>query len=221
MRSRSDLGDVVPSLAGPKRPQDRVLLTDAKPSFEDAMEKEFKKAIDLSKRYKVEGANYDLGDGDVVIAAITSCTNTSNPSVMIGAGLLARNAVKKGLKTKPWVKTSLAPGSQVVAEYLEKAAAGRSRRARLQPGRLRLHHLHRQFRSARSADLQRRSTTTISSRSPCSRATAISRAASIRMCAPIISPRRRWSWPMRWRARCLPISSTSRSAMIPTASRSI
>ena len=116
-----DLGDVVPSLAGPKRPQDRVLLTDAKPSFEDAMEKEFKKAVDLSKRYKVEGANYDLGDGDVVIAAITSCTNTSNPSVMIGAGLLARNAVRKGLKTKPWVKTSLAPGSQVVAEYLEKA----------------------------------------------------------------------------------------------------
>ncbi|TVR11880.1 MAG: aconitate hydratase AcnA [Salinarimonadaceae bacterium] len=116
-----DMSQVVPSLAGPKRPQDRVLLTEAKPSFETAMEKEFKKAVDRSKRYKVDGSNFDIGDGDVVIAAITSCTNTSNPSVMIGAGLLARNAVKRGLKVKPWVKTSLAPGSQVVAEYLEKA----------------------------------------------------------------------------------------------------
>jgi aconitate hydratase len=116
-----DLTQVVPSMAGPKRPQDRVLLSESKPSFEGAMEKEFKKAVDLSKRYKVEGSNFDIGDGDVVIAAITSCTNTSNPSVMIGAGLLARNAVKRGLKVKPWVKTSLAPGSQVVAEYLEKA----------------------------------------------------------------------------------------------------
>ncbi|MCG6122070.1 MAG: aconitate hydratase AcnA [Microvirga sp.] len=116
-----DMSQVVPSLAGPKRPQDRVLLTEAKPAFEAAMEKEFKKAIELSKRFKVEGSNFDIGDGDVVIAAITSCTNTSNPSVMIGAGLLARNAARKGLTTKPWVKTSLAPGSQVVADYLAKA----------------------------------------------------------------------------------------------------
>jgi aconitate hydratase len=116
-----DLSDVVPSMAGPKRPQDRVLLSDAKPAFEGAMEKEFRKAVDRTKRFKVEGSNFDVGDGDVVIAAITSCTNTSNPSVMIGAGLLARNAVARGLKVKPWVKTSLAPGSQVVAEYLEKA----------------------------------------------------------------------------------------------------
>src|SRR3954471_14440498 len=85
------------------------------------MDKEFRKPGELANRVKVEGSNFDLGHGDVVIAAITSCTNTSNPSVMIGAGLLARNAVAKGLKTKPWVKTSLAPGSQVVAEYLEKA----------------------------------------------------------------------------------------------------
>ncbi|WP_289016338.1 aconitate hydratase AcnA, partial [uncultured Methylobacterium sp.] len=84
-------------------------------------ETEFKKAADIASRYAVEGTNYDIGHGDVVIAAITSCTNTSNPSVMIGAGLLARNAVAKGLTAKPWVKTSLAPGSQVVAEYLEKA----------------------------------------------------------------------------------------------------
>src|SRR5215207_8509700 len=116
-----DLDNVQPSLAGPKRPQDRVTLDTAKAEFTGAMDKEFRKPGALGDRVKVEGSNFDLGHGDVVIAAITSCTNTSNPSVMIGAGLLARNAVAKGLKTKPWVKTSLAPGSQVVAEYLEKA----------------------------------------------------------------------------------------------------
>jgi aconitate hydratase len=116
-----DLGDVQPSLAGPKRPQDRVALDNAKASFTSAMESEFRKGGELGKRVPVQGANYDLGHGDVVIAAITSCTNTSNPSVMIGAGLLARNAVRKGLRSKPWVKTSLAPGSQVVAEYYKKA----------------------------------------------------------------------------------------------------
>jgi aconitate hydratase len=116
-----DLGDVVPSLAGPKRPQDRVTLDTSKTAFLDAMEKEFRKAAEIGRRVKVEDANYDLGHGDVVIAAITSCTNTSNPSVMIGAGLLARNAVARGLKSKPWVKTSLAPGSQIVEEYFKKA----------------------------------------------------------------------------------------------------
>ena len=116
-----DLNDVQPSLAGPKRPQDRVILENAKAEFAGALEKEFRKSGDTGRRHKVEGTNFDIGHGDVVIAAITSCTNTSNPSVMIGAGLLARNAVAKGLRTKPWVKTSLAPGSQVVAEYLEKA----------------------------------------------------------------------------------------------------
>ncbi|KLK90608.1 aconitate hydratase [Microvirga vignae] len=116
-----DLGDVVPSLAGPKRPQDRVTLDNSKTEFLGAMEKEFRKAGETAKRVKVENANYDLGHGDVVIAAITSCTNTSNPSVMIGAGILARNAVAKGLKSKPWVKTSLAPGSQIVEEYFKKA----------------------------------------------------------------------------------------------------
>ncbi|MGH6854067.1 MAG: aconitate hydratase AcnA [Aestuariivirga sp.] len=113
-----DLGSVVPSMAGPKRPQDRVMLTEAASGFAKVMAEEFKKTDGLSKRFAVENANFDLGHGDVVIAAITSCTNTSNPSVMIGAGLLARNAVKKGLTSKPWVKTSLAPGSQVVTEYL-------------------------------------------------------------------------------------------------------
>jgi aconitate hydratase len=117
-----DLATVEPSLAGPKRPQDRVLLSGAKEAFTKALDAEFRKGAELGQRHKVEGTNYDLGHGDVVLAAITSCTNTSNPSVMIGAGLLARNALRKGLRTKPWVKTSLAPGSQVVAEYF--AASG-------------------------------------------------------------------------------------------------
>jgi aconitate hydratase len=116
-----ELGSVEPSLAGPKRPQDRVPLKEVKTGFAGAMEKEFGKGAEQDKRVPVEGRNHDLGHGDVVIAAITSCTNTSNPSVMIGAGLLARKAAQKGLTVKPWVKTSLAPGSQVVAEYLEKS----------------------------------------------------------------------------------------------------
>ncbi len=116
-----DLGDVVPSMAGPKRPEGRQALQDIPAGFAAAMETEYKKAAEIDKRYAVEGADYDLGHGDVVIAAITSCTNTSNPSVLIGAGLLARNANRAGLKQKPWVKTSLAPGSQVVAEYLDKS----------------------------------------------------------------------------------------------------
>ncbi len=117
-----DLGDVVPSMAGPKRPEGRVALENIGSGFAEALVDMYKKdASELDKRYPVEGTDYDLGHGDVAIAAITSCTNTSNPSVLIAAGLLARNAVAKGLKTKPWVKTSLAPGSQVVAEYLEKA----------------------------------------------------------------------------------------------------
>ena len=116
-----DLSEVVPSMAGPKRPEGRIPLEGIASGFEKALETEYKKTADVAKRYAVEGAPYDLGHGDVVIAAITSCTNTSNPSVLIGAGLLARNANRLGLKQKPWVKTSLAPGSQVVAEYLEKA----------------------------------------------------------------------------------------------------
>jgi aconitate hydratase len=116
-----DLDSVQPSLAGPKRPQDRVLLDAAKPAFAKALVDEFRKGGDTGTRAPVEGADYSIGHGDVVIAAITSCTNTSNPSVMIAAGLLARNAVAKGLKSKPWVKTSLAPGSQVVEEYYKKA----------------------------------------------------------------------------------------------------
>ena len=111
----------MPSLAGPKRPQDRVALNTAADAFANVLKDEFKKAEEAGKRVDVDGEDFSIGHGDVVIAAITSCTNTSNPSVMLGAGLVARNALKKGLKVKPWVKTSLAPGSQVVTDYLEKA----------------------------------------------------------------------------------------------------
>ena len=117
-----DLGAVVPSMAGPKRPEGRIPLEGIAAGFEEVLVSEYKKdASEKDKRWQVEGQDYDLGHGDVAIAAITSCTNTSNPSVLIGAGLLARNANRLGLKQKPWVKTSLAPGSQVVAEYLEKS----------------------------------------------------------------------------------------------------
>ncbi|HZL29747.1 MAG TPA: aconitate hydratase AcnA [Pseudolabrys sp.] len=116
-----DLATVEPSLSGPKRPQDRIALRDVKAGFTTSMDKEYNKGNELKKRVPVAERKYDVGNGDVVIAAITSCTNTSNPSVMIGAGLLARKAAAKGLTAKPWVKTSLAPGSQVVGEYLENS----------------------------------------------------------------------------------------------------
>ncbi|GAB4553568.1 MAG: aconitate hydratase AcnA [Geothermobacteraceae bacterium] len=111
-----DLSTVQPSLAGPKRPQDRVNLVDLKQATEKAIPEGEK-----DKSEPVAGTDYSLKQGDVVIAAITSCTNTSNPAVMMGAGLLAKKAVEKGLKQKPWVKTSLAPGSKVVTDYLAKA----------------------------------------------------------------------------------------------------
>jgi aconitate hydratase len=114
-----DMGTVLPSLAGPRRPQDRVLLTDVDDRFNDELEATYKKAND--PRVPVEGEDFDVGNGDVVIAAITSCTNTSNPSVLVAAGLVARKARALGLDSKPWVKTSLAPGSQVVTDYLEKS----------------------------------------------------------------------------------------------------
>ena len=135
-----DLASVEPSLAGPKRPQDKVLLSNSAPAFEQSLAETLEVNVPgaagkweaeggngsahdavLDRSMPVAGAGFELRHGDVVVAAITSCTNTSNPSVMVGAGLLARNAVKKGLKVKPWVKTSLAPGSQVVTEYLGAA----------------------------------------------------------------------------------------------------
>jgi aconitate hydratase len=113
-----DLSTVVPSLAGPKRPQDRVSLPEVDDVFNADMANTYKKA---PTRVPVAGKDFDLGDGDVVIAAITSCTNTSNPGVLVAAGLVAKKANELGLKPKPWVKTSLAPGSQVVTDYLERA----------------------------------------------------------------------------------------------------
>src|SRR5215472_12704183 len=121
-----ELSSIEPSLAGPKRPQDRVSLKEVKNGFAQSMDREFGKAAEMDKRVPVEGRTHTLGHGDVVIAAITSCTNTSNPSVMVAAGLVAKKAVEKGLKVKPWVKTSLAPGSQVVAEYYEKSGLQKS-----------------------------------------------------------------------------------------------
>jgi aconitate hydratase len=115
-----DISTVEPSLAGPKRPQDRVSLSGASKAFADALP-DMLSGANPDARVAVDGMDHDLTHGDVVIAAITSCTNTSNPAVMLGAGLLARNAVAKGLKRKPWVKTSLAPGSKVVSDYLEKS----------------------------------------------------------------------------------------------------
>jgi aconitate hydratase len=117
-----DLSTVQPSLAGPKRPQDRVALSDAASAFVAEITRSMSVApADVNRRFAVAAKNYDIGHGDVVIAAITSCTNTSNPYVLVAAGLVARKARAKGLHPKPWVKTSLAPGSQVVTEYLEKA----------------------------------------------------------------------------------------------------
>ncbi|MBV6659125.1 MAG: aconitate hydratase AcnA, partial [Devosiaceae bacterium] len=114
-----DMGTIRAAISGPKRPQDFVALTDAAKAFEKEMAETFKRPLDQS--VAVEGEEYEMASGKVVIASITSCTNTSNPYVMIGAGLVARKAREKGLTQKPWVKTSLAPGSQVVSQYLEAA----------------------------------------------------------------------------------------------------
>ena len=181
-----DMSTVVPSLAGPKRPQDRVDLTEVDDVFAKDMAETYKKA---NERVPVEGKDFDIGDGDVMIAAITSCTNTSNPGVLVAAGLVAKKADELGLKPKPWVKTSLAPGSQVVTDYLVKAG-------------LQQHLDNVGFNLVgwpnRSA---RRSTTTAWSPLPSSRATAISKAACRPTCAPTSSLRRRWSWLTRSRAR--------------------
>ena len=114
-----DMSTIVPTISGPKRPQDKVLLTDASKSFDKSFKEITKKKVySISK---VLNTDYEIKDGSILIAAITSCTNTSNPNVLIGAGLLAKKSVELGLEVKPWVKTSLAPGSQVVTDYLEKA----------------------------------------------------------------------------------------------------
>jgi aconitate hydratase len=117
-----DLASIVPSIAGPKRPQDRITLKDAKRSYEQVLPSYFSEKTNKSKvGIELNGKSTTVGNGDVVIASITSCTNTSNPSVMIGAALLAKKAVEKGLSSKPWVKTTLAPGSKVVTDYYDRA----------------------------------------------------------------------------------------------------
>ncbi|HEY2877250.1 aconitate hydratase AcnA [Nocardioides sp.] len=119
-RLELDLSTVVPSLAGPKRPQDRVEVTKAVEGFEKAL-KDYTDDDDATAEISLDGETFEIGHGAVSIAAITSCTNTSNPSVMIAAALVAKNAVEKGLRSKPWVKTTLAPGSKVVSDYYERA----------------------------------------------------------------------------------------------------
>ncbi|ARD85944.1 aconitate hydratase [Rickettsia bellii] len=116
-----DLSEVTSSLAGPRRPQDRVNLGDVASGFKKELSTFSSNNISIDTKHAVANQNYEIGNGDVVIAAITSCTNTSNPSVMIGAALLAKKAIEQGLKFKPWVKTSLAPGSKVVTEYLKSS----------------------------------------------------------------------------------------------------
>ena len=182
-----DLSEVEPSLAGPKRPQDRVALSDAAQDFraeldqyvdgdvltgyDEAAAESFPASDPPTNNgggtepkvghshpepgTAVAERSEGFGHGSVVIAAITSCTNTSNPSVMLGAGLLAQKAVEAGLERMPWVKTSLAPGSKVVTDYLERAGPDRAALApRLRPRRLRLHHLHRELGPAPRGDLQ-------------------------------------------------------------------
>ena len=169
-----DLSTVVPSIAGPKRPQDRIEVSNAKPAFRDALpnytggnglngtfpasdpidNSDTRPTHQVSVKLE-DGTQTTLDHGHVVIAAITSCTNTSNPYVMIGAALLAKKAVEKGLHSKPWVKTTLAPGSKVVMDYYERACDPVPGQAGLQPRRLRLHHLHRQLRAAAHGDQRR------------------------------------------------------------------
>jgi aconitate hydratase len=199
-----DLGTVEPSLAGPRRPQDRVSLAAAGKGFDEELPR--LAGVSAPRTQKVEGSNYDLHDGDIVIAAITSCTNTSNPSVMLGAGLLAKKAVERGLKAKPWVKTSLAPGSQVVSDYY--AASG----------------LQEYLDKVGFNLVGYGCTTCIGNSGPLpdnTAATAISRAASTPRCGPTTWPRRRSSWPMPWPGRSAPICGPTRSARAMTASRSI
>ena len=216
-----DLAEVEPSLAGPKRPQDRVPLTARRRPSPTRSTRNMARRDEADKRIPVTGRNFDLGHGDVVIAAITSCTNTSNPIVMIAAGLVAKNAVERGLKVKPWVKTSLAPGSQVVTDYLEgsgPAATISTRSASISSAMAAPPASAIPVRCRRRSP--RPSASTISSSPQCCPATAISRAGSITTCAPTISPRRRWSWRTRSPARSWSILPPIRSASAPMASRS-
>lgn len=211
-----DLGGIVPALAGPKRPQDRVPLDMAADSFGKVLAdlgRSEPRAVDVA------GREEKLSDGDVTIAAITSCTNTSNPSVLIAAGLVAKAANARGMKVKPWVKTSLAPGSQVVTDYLEKAGL----QDELDALGFNLVGYGCTTCIGNSGPLPKRFPTPSIQMiwwSPrCFPATAILKAGSAPMFARTILPARRWWWPMRWQARCWWISRHSRLARMPTATR--
>ncbi len=197
----------MPSLAGPKRPQDRIELERVKSTFTSLYAKPVaengfaKKPEDLGKRFKTFDG-IDIGSGDVLIAAITSCTNTSNPGVLLAAGLLAKKAVELGLKVKPHIKTSLAPGSRVVTEYLTKAG--------LLPYLEKLGFYLAGYgcttcigNAGRSRNRSRRRSSRTTWCAPrCSRATATSRRASTPTSRPTSSPARRWWWPTPSPARC-------------------
>ena len=215
-----DMGTIVPAISGPKRPQDYLAADRLRPPPSTRWSATIaastpptarwtwpRKAIrstepvDCRKTGTVEGEDYTLRDGSVVIASITSCTNTSNPYVMIGAGLVARKARALGLTRKPWVKTSLAPGIAGRQRIPRgRGPAGRPRRHRLQPRGLRLHHLHRQLRPAAARDLQIHRRQRPRRRPRSFPATATSRAGSARRARQLPRLARRLSWPMRWPA---------------------
>ena len=188
------MGTIVPAISGPKRPQDYVALTNAK-SLSNEMEETFKRP--MGKEVAVDGEDYTMECGKVVIASITSCTNTSNPYVMIGAGLVARKAAALGLNRKPWVKTSLAPGSQVVSAYLEAAGLQED----LDKIGFNLVGYGCTTCIGNSGPIQtelsRRLPRAIWSQPLCCRVTATLKGAFRPTCAPTIWPPRRWLWPMR------------------------
>ncbi len=211
-----DLASVEPTLAGPKRPQDRVPLRQSKASFEKSLEGTAQKHVAV----KNNGDKFELSNGSVVIAAITSCTNTSNPSLMLGAGLLAKKAIERGLHSKPWVKTSLAPGSKVVTDYLEAAGLRKISQSSWASNSSATAAPRASATAARSKSTSARpSRTTAWSPFPCSAGTAISKGAFIRWCARIIWRRRRWWSPTRSRAAWISTWPPSRSATTRTASR--
>ena len=214
-----DMSTIVPAISGPRRPQDFVALTDAKAAFAREMKETFKRPV--GKKVAVEGEDYTMESGKVVIASITSCTNTSNPYVMIGAGLVARKARALGLNRKPWVKTSLAPGSQVVSAYLEAAGLQED----LDAVGFNLVGYGCTTCIGNSGPLQpeisSRSRTAISWPRPFFRETGTSKVGSARTFARTTWPHRLWSWPMHWRGRLtstLPANPSDRTGTARTCS---
>ncbi len=202
-----DLATIAPSLAGPKRPQDRIEIGKVKSTFTSLFSKPVaengfaKKPDELGRRFKTRDG-IDIGSGDVLIAAITSCTNTSNPSVLLAAGLLAKKAVERGLTVKPHIKTSLAPGSRVVTEYLTSASCCRTWRSSASTSPATAAPPVSATPARWPSRSTRPSSRTTWCAPPCCRATATSKRASTPTCAPTSSPRRRWWSPTPSPARC-------------------